>query len=247
MPESMSEVLEVMMQLQSKDLELRELLLTRSSIPKEIELGDRLLDEEKQKVEEKEEELSALKKKRRAREADLEELGVKVKDKEAQLLKVANNKEYQALLGEISVAKGQISEAESELLQMMEKEDTLEEEVEAFRRNFEPRVVEIKQARRRLEDQLCKNEEMIPELERIRDDIANSLSPDVRNRYERIAKVKAGLAVVPVRKGACGGCFTALPPQRINEVKRNDRLITCEHCGRVLVWNNGPAEQGGEH
>ena len=87
--------------------------------------------------------------------------------------------------------------------------------------------------------------ELIDHLEKVRDDIAGRLSRDVRNRYERISRGKAGLAVVSIKKGACGGCFTALPPQRINEVKRNDRLITCEHCGRVLVWNDGSHEEGG--
>jgi predicted nucleic acid-binding Zn-ribbon protein len=243
----MSEVLEVMMQLQDKDLELRRLLLTRTSIPREIELGVRELEEEKKKVEAKEEELLDLQKSRRALERDLDEMAERIKEQEAQLPKVSNNKEYQAYLGEISAAKGRVSEAESRLLEMMEKEETLAGEVDAVHKSLEPRVAEIERTRRELESQLGRNEEMIPVLEKDRADIAGRLSPDVRNRYERIAKGKEGLAVVSIIKGACGGCFTAQPPQRINEVKRNDRLITCEHCGRVLVWNNGPQGEGGAH
>lgn len=245
MPESMCESLEVMMLLQDKDLELMRLLLTRTRIPTEIESSERQIEEERQGVAEKERELSDLEKKRRSLESDLEELGNKVKDKETQLLKVSNNKEYQAMLAEISNLKGLQSNIESELLRMMESEDTLAEEIQVVRKDLEPRVAEIESSKRRLMEELGKNEEMIPVIEKARADIAGRLSPDLRNRYERIAKGKAGLAVVTIRKGACGGCFTALPPQRINEVRRNDRLITCEHCGRILVWTNEANGEGG--
>ena len=55
--------------------------------------------------------------------------------------------------------------------------------------------------------------------------------------YERIRKGKNGLAIVPIRKRACGGCFKTLPPQKIQEVRRTDSILTCENCGRILYWD----------
>ncbi|MCH7619489.1 MAG: hypothetical protein IH880_06940, partial [Candidatus Marinimicrobia bacterium] len=46
---------------------------------------------------------------------------------------------------------------------------------------------------------------------------------------------KNGRAVVPVIRGACGGCFHSLPPQLVVEVKKMERIINCEACGRVLI------------
>ena len=43
------------------------------------------------------------------------------------------------------------------------------------------------------------------------------------------------MAVVPVKKGACGGCFNRVPPQKLLELRQNDRLYTCERCGRIIV------------
>ena len=54
-------------------------------------------------------------------------------------------------------------------------------------------------------------------------------------RYERIRKAKGGKAVVPVKRGACGGCFNRVPPQKILEIRQNLKLYQCEHCGRILV------------
>jgi predicted nucleic acid-binding Zn-ribbon protein len=53
--------------------------------------------------------------------------------------------------------------------------------------------------------------------------------------YERIRKARQGKAVVAVKRGACGGCFNRIPPQKILELRRNDAIFTCERCGRILV------------
>ena len=61
------------------------------------------------------------------------------------------------------------------------------------------------------------------------------ITGDDLERYERIKRAKNGKAVVPVKRGACGGCFSRVPPQKILEIRQNSRLFTCEHCGRILV------------
>lgn len=44
-----------------------------------------------------------------------------------------------------------------------------------------------------------------------------------------------GLAVVPVERDACGGCFNAIPPQKQSEIKQHKKIMICENCGRILV------------
>ena len=54
--------------------------------------------------------------------------------------------------------------------------------------------------------------------------------------YDRIRKsYRNGLAVVPVLRDACGGCFNAIPPQRQSEIRQHKKIIVCENCGRILV------------
>ena len=56
------------------------------------------------------------------------------------------------------------------------------------------------------------------------------------NAYERLRKnARNGLAVVEVKRDACGGCFNKIPPQRQVDIKMGKRLIPCEYCGRILV------------
>ncbi len=54
--------------------------------------------------------------------------------------------------------------------------------------------------------------------------------------YERIrASYRNGLAVVPIIRDSCGGCFNVIPPQRQSEIRQHKKIIVCEHCGRILV------------
>jgi hypothetical protein len=44
-----------------------------------------------------------------------------------------------------------------------------------------------------------------------------------------------GLAVVSVKRGACGGCFNIVPPQRQADIRDKKKIIVCEHCGRIFA------------
>ena len=54
--------------------------------------------------------------------------------------------------------------------------------------------------------------------------------------YNRIRRsVRNGLAVVTVKRDACGGCFNRIPPQRQVDIRSGKKIIICEYCGRILV------------
>ena len=54
--------------------------------------------------------------------------------------------------------------------------------------------------------------------------------------YDRIRRnVRNGLAVVTVKRDACGGCFNRIPPQRQVDIRQGKKIIICEYCGRILV------------
>ena len=54
--------------------------------------------------------------------------------------------------------------------------------------------------------------------------------------YDRIRRnVHNGLAVVTVKRDACGGCYNRIPPQRQVDIRQGKKIIICEYCGRILV------------
>ncbi len=63
-----------------------------------------------------------------------------------------------------------------------------------------------------------------------------SVDAKLLSQYERILKSREGLALVPVMNGSCGGCHLELPPQAVNEIQMQEKVIICESCARILYW-----------
>ena len=61
----------------------------------------------------------------------------------------------------------------------------------------------------------------------------------VLSAYDRVRIGRRQNAVVPLKKGACGGCFHVIPLQQVAEIKQMKRLVDCEACGRILVPETG--------
>ena len=54
--------------------------------------------------------------------------------------------------------------------------------------------------------------------------------------YTRIrSKVNNGLAVVSIERGASGGSYFTIPPQRQMEIAQRKKIMIDEHSGRILV------------
>ncbi|TPW17258.1 MAG: hypothetical protein FD129_447 [bacterium] len=70
--------------------------------------------------------------------------------------------------------------------------------------------------------------------------LAAQLPPNVASRFDQLARAKGGVAVVTVQRGSCGGCFNALPPQFVNEVRKSDKINVCESCGRIIISLDPP-------
>ena len=62
------------------------------------------------------------------------------------------------------------------------------------------------------------------------------IDPRLLTAFRRIRKnARNGLAIVAIQRGACGGCFNKIPPQRQLDIKMGKKIIVCEYCGRILV------------
>jgi predicted nucleic acid-binding Zn-ribbon protein len=71
---------------------------------------------------------------------------------------------------------------------------------------------------------------------KLAEEAKSHVDPRLLTSYEKIRKnYRNGLAVVPVERDACGGCFYYIPPQKQSEIKQRKKVMVCENCGRILV------------
>jgi len=141
-----------------------------------------------------------------------------IKKYEEQQKNVRNNREYDSLSKEI-----EFQNLEIELFNKKIKEFSLQ---------MEEKKLVISDSEATLSDRQSDLTIKKAELEEIQKKIEDRLL----TAYKRIRlNARNGLAVVPVQRDACGGCFNQIPPQRQLDIRSRKKIIVCEYCGRILV------------
>ncbi len=152
-----------------------------------------------------------------------------------QQFQVRNNREYDALTREMDSAQDTIVRLEKEM-EMLEGKATLARtDIETVRLSLNELDAVLAEKRAALAEVSKTTEEEEGKLRHEREKIVHRVAKPDLAQYERIRKAKKGMAVVPVRRGACGGCFARVPPQKILELRQHSKIYLCEHCGRIIV------------
>lgn len=240
--EKMKEQLQRLWRLQRIELSLIEAEREQEEQPGKIRLLEERLKAEEKKVEEAKRRLQEMERRRRLLERDLEEEKEKIRRSKLRLLEVKTNKEYEAILKEIEWSEQTNSSREEEILQILEEIDTLEAELPSLERSVEEEKGRIS---RQIEELKEKGEELERNIKawlREKDEIMGTLPKDLLSLYEKLKERRGGLAVVLVKNEACQGCYVHIPPQLYNEVLKNNRLITCPNCQRILYWEEEKTE-----
>jgi predicted nucleic acid-binding Zn-ribbon protein len=169
--------------------------------------------------------------------ADLETVSLreKIEKYKTQQYQVKSNRQYDALSREIDAAQEMISQHERNVEILEGKMTVAREDLEKAKAQIEGISKELNEKRQELEEVSKSNEDEELRLKHNREKLVVRIDRSDLALYERIRKAKGGLAVVPVKRNACGGCYNAVPPQKVLELRRNNKIYTCEHCGRILV------------
>ncbi len=170
-------------------------------------------------------------------EADTEIISLKEKIEKykAQQFEVKSNKQYDMLGKEIDYSQERIAKLTKELEGLEGKAAHAKEDAQKLGPEVEQLRLELKEKSEELALVNKEHEEEELKLQHEREKLIARLQKNDLEMYERIRKAKGGLAVVPVKRNACGGCYNRVPPQRVLELRKNSRISTCERCGRILV------------
>jgi hypothetical protein len=204
-------------------------------LPEKIEKIDRNVKAIEKAVSEASAHLEAIKKERRLLEQKLQDSAEKVKKLKVQLMEIKTNKEYQAMLHEIGHTEKDIDENEERLLMLMDELDQQGLETGGFTKQKDEERQRLSAERASLEARLQHLGEDTKRLEGEKPKILAELDPQIKRRYDRILAKLHDFAVTHVVDDVCQGCHSRIPPQAALEVKRNDQIIACQACGRILV------------
>lgn len=232
----MKTIVKQLIELQEIDTRFDELQMQKGDLPLMIEEAETDLGEIKSQAKELEDQLKKGEADRRMFQVEIEAGRGKLKEYEDKLYKVQTNKEYDAISLEIDTKKMEINELENKILQSLEEEEETKKNLSELKERSENIEKQLDEYRHELEEIIKHTRAEEARLSKERNKITEVVDKRILRQYQRIRKAKGGLAVVPIKKGSCGGCFSAIPPQRIVEIRELNRLHTCENCGRILVW-----------
>ena len=225
---------------QEIDLEIDRLGKSKKKYPEQIEMLKKEITDLKESIDDIEVRIHENQKNRRLIEEELTAERDTLLKKEKRLLETKTNKEYTAVQHEIEMSRMRIDNLETEDLQLMTESDQLLPQRDELREKYEATRKTNNSLLEELQDKYNSHESDIAKLERKRDEILTNVNNRGLVVYKRLRKGKSGLAVAKVdhNKLSCMGCFKQLPPQKALEVRRADKLMFCENCGRILVWDS---------
>ena len=235
----MREKMERLVALQTVDLKIQEMERAKEEIPQRLASLEEEFKKEEEKLKAERTGFEKLQKDRRQKEKDLEEEIDRVKKAEARVFEIKTNKEYQAVLKEIETAKKLNRQREEEILGILERLEEIQAQLgkhekilEARRKEYQREVAELKQKAASFEA------EMADEV-RQRQAQEKEISPELLTKYRMLFEKRQGVAVARVINGVCQACNMNLRPQLYIELQKQDTLIACPNCNRILFWENG--------
>ena len=233
---SMQEKILALYELQRIDSKIDEINKVKGDLPLEVQdLEDEMAGMQTRidKINGEIEELNTLTKQRK-RETD--QAKIMIANYKEQQNNVRNNREYDAITKEIEYQELEIELAEKRLKEYaagIKTKKTLLEEAEAL---GQERAADLEAKKSELEGIEAETAPQVAEFSAQAEKIKAKIDDRLLTAYDRIRRnVRNGLAVVTVKRDACGGCYNRIPPQRQVDIRQGKKIIICEYCGRILV------------
>jgi predicted nucleic acid-binding Zn-ribbon protein len=241
----MNSDLQHLIRLQHLDIDIESARRRIAEIPSVQTALDARLAEQQAAVAAIKQRLAENQTRRRATEAEVASLQSRLSKYKGQLMEVKTNKEYQAMQKEIATAEEAVRSQEDRILEQMEEAETLGRELKVAEAALKAQQDDIVRERKRLEDEAATLQTRVNDTSSTRVAVAKELSPQALRLFEHVSRQRKGLAVAEARDGICTVCHVRLRPQVFNEVRRNDSLIQCESCLRILYFSPAPAPNAG--
>ena len=153
-----------------------------------------------------------------------------------QAMAVKTNQEYQAIQKEIEFAQREIKALEDRILERMFEADELAATLKAAEHALADEQKAVEANRLAMTADLARLKASLERMAAARADLVAALDPAVLGRFELVASRRNGIAVAEARNEICTICHVRLRPQVFNDIRRNDSIIQCDSCQRILYY-----------
>ena len=236
---SMQEKIMALYELQKIDSQIDEINKVKGELPLEVQdLEDEIagLNTRIENIGREVEEFNSLTKQRRR---EIDQAKIQISHYKEQQNNVRNNREFDAITKEIEYQELEIELAEKRLKEYAAGIKNKKVQLEEAEAVAAERGADLAAKKAELESIEAETADQVADLEAKAEKAKAKIDDRLLVAYNRIRRsVRNGLAVVSVKRDACGGCYNRIPPQRQVDVRQGKKLIVCEYCGRILVGDS---------
>jgi hypothetical protein len=180
----------------------------------------------------------SLDKKRRDKERELDDINEKIKKVKARSTEIKTNKEYQAHLKEIEGIEKELYTLEDEILIIMEEIDNFSKQIKLEEGRLKSEKDKVEAFREKLKKEVSEAEKELLALREERAKIVDVIDKELYNLYMSLLESGNGIAVAEAKEEVCQGCNMNIPPQLFVEIKRNEEILQCPQCHRILFYRS---------
>lgn len=144
-----------------------------------------------------------------------------------------NPKQLEYLSQEKDKLKEIISETETEILEFMDEVEIMDKElliIDTDFQNIKKQNIKLKTQYKISVDEL--NNKIQIEVEAIKS-LEDKIDKTLLKQYTTIRENR-GTGIVEVKNLACSGCNIMIPTFMVDKLNKNNEIIYCESCGRIL-------------
>lgn len=228
--------LKLLESLQKIDCKLDDISTLRGDLPEEVsDLEDEIAGHET-RLGKYDLEIEALNNEINVRKDGIKTSEALITKYKEQQMNVRNNREFDAISKEMELQELEAQICEKKIKEARFAIENKEAEVAITKEKLEGRKVDLENKKTELTELVAESEEEEEKLLIQRAKVEKRIEDRLFDSYQRIrSNARNGLAVVSVKRDACGGCFNSVPPQRQYDIRERKKLIVCEHCGRILA------------
>jgi predicted nucleic acid-binding Zn-ribbon protein len=197
---------------------------------------DARLDDAKQKIADARAKLAANQEARRTIEKEVAVHQGRLSKYRDQAMAVKTNQEYHAIQHEMAHAQGEIKKHEDEVLERMVEADELTAALKAAEALLASEQKTIEADRRKAQAEDAERHKALDALTAERAALVSAIDKRVLAIYDIAFARRQGIAVAEAKDGICTICHVRLRPQVFNEVRRNEAIVQCDSCQRILYY-----------
>ncbi len=240
----MLETLKVILEIQEFDMKMIRLMRLKNERKSELQNIASLRSELQEQLVDKQKEIQELTHNIATHENRIHEIKEHIKKLEAKQGSIKKVEEFNALTQEMSAAERERVATVHVTSDLVDKRTSEEEILEKIKES----LASSEDSSKRLEVEIKNSIKLIneegSELKIKREALVKHANPDIFKVYERLLKNKKDRVVVPIENRTCSGCYIALTAQHENMVRKGERMVFCEHCSRILYWQESEALEG---